>query len=225
MAGSIAPGDHNATAIFTPIDSVDFTGSINKVPLTIVKEDANVTYTGQYVLYTSSPSTYSATAPLTFTVQESNAVPNTLAIYDLNPGDIRNARYKILVDGVATSECSNLQPSLVTADTRVGTIGCIYTFSFSSSQTGIAPTITVSPDTNSYYADSTGDTDFPMSINLPNQTNLITGGGLLVNSASAGAYAGDPGVKTNFGFNVKYNKGGTNLQGNANIIVRRSGRL
>jgi hypothetical protein len=35
---------------------------------------------------------------------------------------------------------------------------------------------------------------------------------------------GAVGQKTNFGFNVKYNKGGTNLQGQVNIIVRNGGR-
>src|SRR2546427_5739726 len=38
---------------------------------------------------------------------------------------------------------------------------------------------------------------------------------------SAGTIAGDPGTKNNFGFNVKYNKSGTSLQGNLNTIVRR----
>jgi hypothetical protein len=32
------------------------------------------------------------------------------------------------------------------------------------------------------------------------------------------------GQKTNFGFNVKYNKSGTNLRGQVNIIVRNGGR-
>ncbi len=55
--------------------------------------------------------------------------------------------------------------------------------------------------------------------------NAVTGGGSLINSASAGLYAGDPGKKTNFGFNIKTNKSGTNVQGDVNIIVRRDGRL
>src|SRR3989440_10148755 len=50
---------------------------------------------------------------------------------------------------------------------------------------------------------------------------MITGGGYLVMQNSAGTIAGDPGTNDNFGFNVKYNKAGTNLQGNINSIVRR----
>jgi hypothetical protein len=52
---------------------------------------------------------------------------------------------------------------------------------------------------------------------------MITGGGFLLNQASGGLYPGQTGLKTNFGFNVKYNKSGTNLQGNINVIIRNGG--
>jgi hypothetical protein len=64
-----------------------------------------------------------------------------------------------------------------------------------------------------------------ITVALPLATNFITGGGYLVNPTtgplSTGVYAGDVGRKTNLGFNVKYNKSGTNLQGNLNLIVRK----
>jgi hypothetical protein len=50
--------------------------------------------------------------------------------------------------------------------------------------------------------------------------NMITGGGYLINVASAGTYSGDTGLRTNFGFNVKFNKQLTSLQGHVNIIIR-----
>ncbi|TMG86373.1 MAG: hypothetical protein E6H78_04165 [Betaproteobacteria bacterium] len=50
---------------------------------------------------------------------------------------------------------------------------------------------------------------------------MITGGGYLVMQSSGGTIGGDPGTNNNFGFNVKYNKSGSNLQGNINTIVRR----
>jgi hypothetical protein len=55
--------------------------------------------------------------------------------------------------------------------------------------------------------------------------NTITGGGYLTEVNSAGQTPGDLGTKTNFGFNVKYNKNGTNLQGNMNVIIRNNGRV
>ncbi len=51
--------------------------------------------------------------------------------------------------------------------------------------------------------------------------NSITGGGYIINTDSAGQYAADDGLKTNLGFNAKFNKNGTNVQGKINIIFRR----
>src|SRR5437868_15149704 len=52
--------------------------------------------------------------------------------------------------------------------------------------------------------------------------DFITGGGHIIPVSSAGSYAADAGSKTNFGFNVKYNNKGTNLQGHVNVIIRRT---
>src|SRR6185436_5006725 len=56
----------------------------------------------------------------------------------------------------------------------------------------------------------------------PPLDDFITGGGYIVLSNSAGMKAGDAGKKNNFGFNVKYNRSGRNLQGNINTIIRRT---
>jgi hypothetical protein len=53
--------------------------------------------------------------------------------------------------------------------------------------------------------------------------SMIAGGGHLINQASGGQYAAGTGLKTNLGFNVKYNKNATNLQGSVNIILRTAG--
>ena len=52
--------------------------------------------------------------------------------------------------------------------------------------------------------------------------DFITGGGYLILSNSGGMKPGDEGTKNNFGFNVKFNKTGKNLQGNMNIVFRRT---
>ncbi|MDB5152375.1 MAG: pknD 4, partial [Mucilaginibacter sp.] len=56
-------------------------------------------------------------------------------------------------------------------------------------------------------------------------TDFVTGGGFVVmgagGNASAGTYSGGPNTKTNFGFNVKWNKTLSNIQGGGfNAIVR-----
>ncbi|MCW3094058.1 MAG: hypothetical protein JWP81_5127 [Ferruginibacter sp.] len=52
--------------------------------------------------------------------------------------------------------------------------------------------------------------------------DFITGAGYIVPNLSVGGIKSDIGAKTNFGFNVKFNKSGTNLQGNMNIIFQRT---
>ena len=53
------------------------------------------------------------------------------------------------------------------------------------------------------------------------RAGFITGGGYLVMSSSAGTYAGGSGSKNNFGFNVKYNNSGKNLQGKVNKMMAK----
>jgi hypothetical protein len=78
---------------------------------------------------------------------------------------------------------------------------------------------------NNYYTDNSTYESIIVTVSQPIGSGFITGGGFLVNGSSAGQYAADSGQKTNFGFNVKYNKQLTNLQGNANIIFRRGGHV
>jgi hypothetical protein len=60
----------------------------------------------------------------------------------------------------------------------------------------------------------------PINFYLP-QNEFITGGGYVKPTQSAGKLSAESGRKANFGFNVKYTKSGTNLQGNINYIFRR----
>ena len=74
-----------------------------------------------------------------------------------------------------------------------------------------------------YIRDESAD-DTIVSVARPID-DFITGGGHLVLGDSEGTYAGDDGSKSNFGFNVKFNPAGTNLQGRATILVRGDGKV
>jgi hypothetical protein len=76
-----------------------------------------------------------------------------------------------------------------------------------------------------YYTRNVQDDDTVITVAQPITSNFITGGGFLVNTNTYGQRPGTVGAKTNLGFNVKYNKSGSNLQGNMNIIDRSSGRV
>jgi hypothetical protein len=73
------------------------------------------------------------------------------------------------------------------------------------------------------YAQSTAsdcdDGHAVINVYLP-QNEFITGGGYVKVNASVGTKPATPNTKANFGFNVKYNKSNTNLQGNINYIFR-----
>jgi hypothetical protein len=59
-----------------------------------------------------------------------------------------------------------------------------------------------------------------LTVALPLVSNFVSGGGSIVESASAGLLPGAFGSKSQFGLSVKYNKSGTSLQGNAYVTVR-----
>ena len=108
------------------------------------------------------------------------------------------------------------------SDTKVGTVACNTTLNINSSS---GSQYNIGIVVNNYYADNASAEDFVVAVAQPLTSNFITGGGNLVLTNSAGQYTGEPGSRSNFGFNVKYNRGGTNLQGNVNILIRKGGRV
>jgi len=77
---------------------------------------------------------------------------------------------------------------------------------------------------NDYYTRDASADNTIVTISKP-LNEFITGGGYLIMSNSSGLYPADAGTKANFGFNVKYNKKGTNLKGRVNIIIRNGDRV
>src|SRR5207245_7361938 len=106
------------------------------------------------------------------------------------------------------------------ADTKTGSVTC--TFTGTVDNTG-SKQYTVGIEVSGYYYTQNASTDNTVVTISQVGAGMITGGGYEVMQNSAGTIAGDPGTKNNFGFNVKYNKAGTNLQGHLNAIVRRKG--
>jgi hypothetical protein len=86
-------------------------------------------------------------------------------------------------------------------------------------------TFQVAVQVDGYYTYNTSATDFELITVSKPLNNAVTGGGYIVNESSAGIYAGDEGLRSNYGFNIKTNKKGTNVQGHVNIIIRQDGRI
>jgi hypothetical protein len=200
----MAPGSHTVTACFTGT-AAGYTVQNATTSLLIKEENAKLTYTGAMCVATTTPTSGSANVTLSATIQDITAYDRAS---DADSGDIRNAKVTFIVDGGAPQDAS---VGLVNAnDIKTGT--AIYSLSLSEG----CHTVTIKA--GNYYISN----DENIVITVYKATgDFITGGGFIILDKSSGIKPGDPGTKNNFGFNVKYNKGGTNLQGNINIIFRR----
>ena len=205
-------------------------GSTDTDQFTVTQEDAAASYTGPMFQFTPSISTGTVTVPLRATIQDPTALPTTDPRYDASAGDIRNASVKFVAreagGGYTAGQviCTATLTLIDAADPKTATAAC-----------PTSPTFTIPGDSDSfsvgivvgnYYLSDAATDNTVITISKPIATQFITGGGyLLLDGTSAGTHKGDAGSKNNFGFNVKYNSRGTNLQGRLNTIIRRGGRV
>jgi hypothetical protein len=242
----LAPGSYSVKAVFTSANS-DFacSNATNNKALTVNQEDARVTYNGDLFVSTPSSTNPSATVTLRATIQDITAVTGDPA-YDPYAGDIRNATVTFVNrdtnTAIGTVGYGTLTPiSLVNpSDPTTGTVALPWTVTITGTASSVSPTVgiivgqsyspgaaIVAPPANnagSYVRNSSSDVPTVITVSLPLTTGFITGGGYLVASSSCGTYAATTGTKENFGFNVKFNKSGTNLQGSLNTIVQSGGK-
>lgn len=212
----LAPGSYDYRAVFVSSDPA-YTGSTGTGRLTVAKEDARATYTGLTYISTSSASSSNATVVLSATIQDITAAMPAGA--DQNSGDIRNATVTF-INRDNNSAIATVPVGLVNAnDTKTGMASYSWNVNIGNAD---SETYTVGIIVNNYYTRNEAADNTVVTVKKPT-AGSIGGGGFLINpttNASTGLYAGEVGAKTNFGLNVKFNKQGTNLQGNVNIIVR-----
>jgi M6 family metalloprotease-like protein len=214
--GQMSPGVHTVTAVFTGVNS-NFTVVDATAPITITQEDARVLYTGASFVSTSSVNSSNATITLAATIKDITAVPLDPA-YDAYAGDIRNATVTFINRDNNTVIAANVPLGLVNpSDPTVA----VASFNWNVSIIGNAQTFTVGIIIGNYYIRNNGDDNTLITVAKP-LSDFVAGGGYLVLSNSVGIKAGDVGSKNNFGFSVKFNRRGTNLQGNYNSLIRRT---
>jgi hypothetical protein len=204
-----APGNYTVASAFAG-DGI-YGASSDSDPFTINKENAVATYTGAMFASTANSTSSTATVTLAATIQDITAVTGN-ANYDANAGDIAKATLQFVIDGTP------LPPTPIgyvnSGDAMTGTATVNWTADI---QQNDSKQFTVLILINGYYV---GQDNVVITVSKP-LNDFITGGGYLNVTNSAGIKAGDNGTRNNFGFNVKYNKSGKNLQGNINTIVRR----
>ena len=215
----VAPGSNPLAVNFGGVNA-NFALAAYNSTLATVRENARATYAGTLFAATSSTSSNTATVVLSATIQDISAADAS----DTDPGDVRNAKVSF-IDREAGDKvlCSNLPVGLVSAgDATTGTATCNWSASIGSSD---SVSFTIGIVVDGYYDRNDSGDNAVVTVSRPYPTSFITGGGYLVLANSAGLTAGDVNSRANFGFNVKYNKSGTNLQGRINTIVRRQGRV
>jgi hypothetical protein len=227
MQITLAPNStgYDVRAEFTT-SNANFTDSSSQTrKLPVLQEDARDYYIGNMLFWGTTTSATSANVSLAATIKDITAVPGDPA-YDASAGDVRKATVTFVNRDSANAPivgCANLPIMLVNgADLTTGTATCATTLPISSSG---ASQYNIGIVVSGYYSRNDAADDVVIDVAQPLTTNFFTGGGYLTMSNSAGLKAGDAGSKTNFGFHVKYNRAGTNLQGNTNIIVRSGGRV
>jgi len=196
------------------------------VVIIVTPEDAVADYTGAQSVATASATSGTALLTLNATLRDITAVTSN-PLTDAAAGDIQKAKVRFLLDntpvvntnstnGAITDAQGWTSVSLVNAtDTKTGTVLVKAPVNIGTAD---AQQYTIRVEVSGYY---TAEEETQVLNVYKPLNDFVTGGGYLVPTKSSGAYASDAGRKTNFGFNVKYNKSGKSLQGNINAIFRR----
>jgi hypothetical protein len=187
------------------------------ISFAVIQEDARATYTGALFASTASPTSSLAEVTLAATVQDISVT--TDASGDVAPGDIRNATVTFVDRDAGNAVlCTAIVGLVDPADLQTGTATCTWSVNIGSAN---SLTKQVGIIVGGYYLRNSPSEDTVVTVSKPLTSQFITGGGYLLLADSAGQISGDDGSKANFGFNVKYNRSGKNLNGRVTILIRR----
>jgi len=208
------PGSYIIKAIFAG-DSY-FTACSDQDNCEINQEDAIVEYNGSQYFTTASPTSYNGT--VTFA-----AAVNDIDDGSDKRGDIRKAKATFKDGGPSGTALgsANLPVGLITPGVLTnGLSATSQSFTLNTNDVNNGGRIfQVWVGASDHYTGAdAGPT--PVTLALPGQ-DFVTGGGHLVLANSAGTYSGTVNSKMNFGFTMKWNKSGKNLQGQINIVFRK----
>jgi hypothetical protein len=217
IKGQMAPGIKTVYAVFNFSDK-KMTVSPNPATttLTITREDARVNYTGTYIGSTGGDSKSwndDGKILLKATIQDITAVKGDYQ-YDPYAGDIRNARVRFLKG--STPITNWLIPELTNwRDSKTGVVSAKWSVDGSSKD--VPNDIRIEVGGDGYYERSSSSDISVVTLYKPSG-DYIAGGGYLINPA--GVFKGTPGLKTNFGFVVRFKYKGSSPEGSMDFIFR-----
>lgn len=207
-----APGTYSVRVLFAGDDY--FSSSQDSDPCIVRQENADFVYSGSLYFTTPSASNNTGTVVLTTSINDVSDGAD-------RRGDIRKARVTFTngsggsVLGTANAVVGLVTPGVLTD----GLASTSFSYSLNTNeQSGGGRTWDVWTRASDHYTGEAGPT--PVTLALPGQ-DFVTGGGSYIMQNSAGTYAGSANARMNFGFTMKWNRSGRNLQGQVNVVFRR----
>ncbi|PHN02153.1 T9SS type A sorting domain-containing protein [Flavilitoribacter nigricans] len=184
----------------------------------IAPEDARITYTGALFVSTANAKSSSADLLLTATIQDISLTA------DANGDDLAgNIGYTTV--NFIDRDGSVINPAPIPVlpvdadDPGVGV--AVYTWEGVDIGNNDSRQFVVGVEVCGHYIRNTPEDDVVITVSRP-LDDFVTGGGSLLLQHSAGPLAGDVGSRQHFGFNIKFNKAGTNLMGDIRALIRRT---
>jgi len=217
-AAATAVGTYTGQVIPSAATSGTFTTSnysITYLPGNIIIKQDSVCATYNGVTFANTDLSSSGA------VLSTTSVKLSIVINTVGDADARTATVKFTTD-------NNGGPYTAALDGTNSTINqAVYTYNMPVNiGSNLSQTTLVTWTFSGNFANSTLCNDINTEVTVSTRTSdFVTGGGFVVLASSSGTYKGDAGSKNNFGFNVKWNKSLSNLQGggfNSNV---RSGNL
>lgn len=211
--GQLAPGVKEVRAVFTGVGAL-YTVPDATTPLTILTEDADITYTGPLAQATSPDSPDETIVILRAHVQD---ISSSGTDPDTDPGDIRNAKVRFLDrNGGVISGWLNIE-LLDLLDPTTG----MATYTWPVEITSQKENFTIGMEIgNGYYYRNDHADDFILTVYKP-LNDEVDGRGTFLSTSSRGIYGAADGSLIEFDFKYKYNKKGNKLKGDIQINYSR----
>jgi hypothetical protein len=141
-------------------------------------------------------------------------------------GDVRNSTVTFNVTDAYTNTLVTGSPFTAIRSTASTSTQAIYYYDLTVSLGNqLCKTLDVEWTINNYYTnENCEDQETEVTIAAPTDDFSAGGGYIILTNSAFGPIAGGAGTatgKNNWGYNVKWNKSLTNLQGNFNTIIRK----
>lgn len=212
---NVAPGLYGITVTVSD-GSLQTTTTVS---IDVDQEDARADYTGALYSSTSSSSSTTAAVTLAATIRDITALCDVSVdpTCDQLDGDIANATVSFINRDNGTVLAANVPLGYVIggdAKTATATANVVL-----SVGTGDSMQYTIGMIVDGYYTRNSSADNTIVTVSKP-MPGVISGGGNLLLTNSAGKRSGDAGSKNNFGFNIRNERSGP--KGNINILVHRT---